>query len=222
MEIKGKKGGVLVTLDPDSWLRQKDALITKVQTQERFFKGGKIAVDVGSTELSVDEIEDFIRELSDEGVYLWEILSDSEKTKNAALKLGILSQIELSDYPKMDSTKKSIEEPNTWIERSINDGEIVKNHGNTFICGNVEKGAIVISSGSVFVWGNLQGSVHAGCDGKTEARIGSLRFQPEELKIADLRYETKRKVDIRKPSEAFIYNNHITIKTFKINRVVIL
>ena len=222
MEIKGKKGGVLVTLDPGSWLRQKDALITKIQTQERFFKGGKIAVDVGDTELSEEEIEKFIKELSDEGVYLWAVLSNSEVTKNAAKKLDILSQIEDKDRQKKVSESKEISEENTWIERNIIEGEKVITKGNIFIVGNVEKGAIIITSGSIFVWGSLYGSVHAGCDGKVDVKIGSLRFQPEELKIADIRYEAIRRIDNRKPTEAFIVNNQISIETQKFSKLISL
>jgi len=220
MEIKGRKGGVLVTLDPGAWFPQKDALITKIQTQERFFKGGKIAVDVGSIDLSVDEIEDFIRELSDEGVYLWAVLSRSEMTQKAALKLGILSEIEQNDHRKMKITVKKTDWVENWIERNLEDGEKVLTEGNTFVRGDLEKGAVIISSGSVFVWGSLKGSVHAGCDGNMDARVGSLRFQPEEIKIADYRFESKKKIDIRKPAEAFIQNNHIVIEVFRSNKLV--
>ena len=77
LTIKGYRGGVLITLPAVSCFAQRDLLIRRIQSQERFFKGGRIALDVGETAWNEEQISRLLRDLSDEGVCLWAILSTS-------------------------------------------------------------------------------------------------------------------------------------------------
>jgi len=70
ISVRGIKGGVLINLPEKPWYVQRDMLILRIQTQERFFKGGRIALDVGGAEWSQDQLFKLLRDLSDEGVCL--------------------------------------------------------------------------------------------------------------------------------------------------------
>ena len=43
-------------------------VISRIQTQERFFKGGRIALDVGETDWTEEQLMPLMGKLSDEGV----------------------------------------------------------------------------------------------------------------------------------------------------------
>lgn len=96
ISVRGIKGGVLISLPDKPWYQQRDLLISRIQTQERFFKGGRIALDVGSADWSQDQLFKLLRDLSDEGVCLWAVLTTSEITlesaRNYELQTSISSQ----------------------------------------------------------------------------------------------------------------------------------
>lgn len=79
LQVKGIHGGVLITLPSVPWYQQLDLLVGRIQAQERFFKGGRIALDVGSTDWSGEQVLKLLKDLADEGVCLWTILSNSER-----------------------------------------------------------------------------------------------------------------------------------------------
>ena len=65
VQIKGLRDGLLVSLDDASWEEQRTALITQVDAQPSFFQGARLALDVSSQILHVNELVDLRDQLSE-------------------------------------------------------------------------------------------------------------------------------------------------------------
>ena len=125
IRIRGIKGGVLISLPQTTWYQQRDMLILRIQTQERFFKGGRIALDVGGADWSPDQLFKLLRDLSDEGVCLWALLSTSEITLASAKSYEI--QTSISSQPVVETPEKPIlakdELLDDWRVKPLEKGE---------------------------------------------------------------------------------------------------
>jgi len=167
LTIKGYRSGVLITLPATSCAAQRDLLIRRIQSQESFFKGGRIALDVGETSWNDDQITKLLRDLSDEGVCLWAILSTSQKTLNAASNFDIPTSIKRDAEPKDMATAFPVEldlARTTWLEDDISDNPDQKCHfeGNLCLIGDVKTDAKLSAVGSILIWGKAAGIISAG------------------------------------------------------------
>lgn len=195
LQIKGIHGGVLITLPAVSWFQQRDLLIGRIQTQERFFKGGRIALDVGSTDWSEEQLLKLLKDLSDEGVCLWTILSTSEKTKQAAEYHGFPTTLpdpsrKPGEIPQQLTEKEYGVGNIACLERSLAKGEQFQHSGDLLMIGDIPKDAKVEVSGSLVLWGTLHGIavVNTSADPAKSVRIlkiegGRLVVDGEEVEI---------------------------------------
>ena len=176
--VRGIHGGVLITLPGLAWYQQRDLLITRIQTQERFFKGGRIALDVGGTDWTEDQLQKLLRDLADEGVCLCTILSNSAQTLAAAEFHGFPTSLP-------DPNRKKSEEPSeiqaeklnyTYLGRSLEPGEHFIHDGNLLVFGDIPPEAKVSVSGSLLVWGEASGDINAGTAGNP-ATISILSYK---------------------------------------------
>ncbi|MEN6580358.1 MAG: septum site-determining protein MinC, partial [Anaerolineaceae bacterium] len=176
--VRGIKGGVLISLPEKPWYQQRDLLISRIQTQERFFKGGRIALDVGSAEWSQDQLFKLLRDLSNEGVCLWAVLTTSDVTlasaRNFELQTSISAENAVEKPENLQSPKDgaSVE----WRIEPLEKGEKVAFKANGTMIGDVPEGAEVIAAGSLIVWGTVRGSIKAGCGGDLSSRMCVLRY----------------------------------------------
>lgn len=194
LQIKGIHGGVLITLPAVSWFQQRDLLIVRIQTQERFFKGGRIALDVGSTDWSEEQLLKLLKDLADEGVCLWTILSTSEKTKQAAEYHGFPTTLPDPSRKPGKSHQQPTEEDGVTsyacLERSLAEVEQFQHSGDLLMIGDIPKDAKVEVSGSLVLWGTLYGIavVNISADPAKSVRIlkiegGHLIVDGEEVEI---------------------------------------
>lgn len=183
--VRGIKGGVLISLPEKPWYQQRDLLISRIQTQERFFKGGRIALDVGAAAWSQEQLFKLLRDLSDEGVCLWAVLTTSEITldsaRNFELQTTISSQnvVEKAENLQKPQDEFSVE----WRTEPLKKGEKVAFKANGAVIGDVPEGAEVIAAGSLIVWGIVRGSLKAGCGGDPLSRICVLRYAGTGLSL---------------------------------------
>ncbi|HPX64982.1 MAG TPA: septum site-determining protein MinC [Anaerolineaceae bacterium] len=168
LTIKGYRGGVLITLPAVSCFAQRDLLIRRIQSQERFFKGGRIALDVGETTWNEDQISRLLRDLSDEGVCLWAILSTSQVTLDSAANYDIPTSIKRDGEPKTQ-TETSPAQPDlpktTWLEKDISADLPEQEHyfeGKLCLIGDVKPGASLSADESILIWGKASGQITAG------------------------------------------------------------
>lgn len=185
----------MITLPAVSWFQQRDLLIGRIQTQERFFKGGRMALDVGSTDWSEEQLLKLLKDLADEGVCLWTILSTSEKTKQAAEYHGFPTTLPDPSRKPGKSQQQPTEEDGvtsfSCLERSLAEGEHIQHGGDLLMIGDIPKDAKVEVSGSLVLWGTLHGIavVNTSADPAKSVRIlkiegGRLVVDGEEVEIS--------------------------------------
>jgi septum site-determining protein MinC len=93
IQIKGLRDGLLVTLTGTDWGEQLALLVTQIDERTSFFRGARLALDVGGLVLGVNELAELRDLLSERGVSLWAIVSESPKTEKTAQLLGLATRI---------------------------------------------------------------------------------------------------------------------------------
>jgi septum site-determining protein MinC len=187
IQIKGLRDGLLVSLDDAPWETQRVALLEQVDTQLGFFQGARLALDVASQVLHVNELVDLRDQLSERGIFLWAVISESPTTEKTAQLLGLATRI---SKPRPEEGRKFAvedlgEETAMLLHRTIRSGTRIEFAGHVVVLGDVNPGAEIISEGNILVWGRLRGMVHAGAKGNRSAVICALELSPTQLRIAD-------------------------------------
>jgi len=187
IQIKGLRDGLLVSLDDAPWENQRAALIAQVDAQPAFFQGARLALDVASQVLHVKELVDLRDQLSERGIFLWAVVSESPTTESTAQLLGLATRISKPrpEEARQFSVEDLGEETALFLNRTLRSGTRIEFAGHVLVLGDVNPGAEVVAEGSVFVWGRLRGMVHAGSKGNKKAIIGALDLSPTQLRIAE-------------------------------------
>jgi septum site-determining protein MinC len=186
MQIKGIKDGLMVTLGEGEWAELEAALMAHVADKEAFFKGARMALDVGNHILRAAELGALRDRLSGRGINLWAVISNSPLTEQNAQVLGLATRI---STPRPERTIRSMDtnlegENAAFVQRTLRSGFKVSHRGHVIVLGDVNPGAEVIAGGSIIVWGRLRGAVHAGVDGDENAVVCALEMIPTQLRIA--------------------------------------
>jgi len=194
IQIKGLRDGLLITLGAGEWRELQELLFTKIDERITFFRGARLALDVGSQELRVAELSKLRDELSERGVSLWAVISESPKTIQTAQLLGLATRISKQRTPKAPSPSVDAgtarDETALWIRRTLRSGKRIEYPGHVVVMGDVNPGSEIVAGGNVLVWGRLRGSVHAGAGFQTGVSQNSgvfvcaLAMNPTRLQIA--------------------------------------
>lgn len=187
LQIKGLRDGLLVSLDDAPWEQQLAVLLAQVDAQPAFFQGARLALDVASQVLHVNELVDLRDKLSERGIFLWAVLSESPTTEKTAQLLGLATRV---SKPRPEEARKfSVEdlgeETALFLNRTLRSGTRVEFSGHVVVLGDVNPGAEIVAEGNVLIWGRLRGSVHAGVKGNRNAVICALELSPMQLRIAE-------------------------------------
>src|SRR5437867_2007144 len=187
IQIKGLRDGLLVSLDDASWEVQRDALIAQVDAQPSFFQGARVALDVASQVLHVTELVDLRDRLSERGISLWAVISESPTTEATAQLLGLATRVSKPrpEESRQFSVEDLGEETALFLSRTLRSGTRIEFAGHVVILGDVNPGAEIIAEGNVIIWGRLRGMVHAGAKGNKNAVICALDLSPTQLRIAE-------------------------------------
>jgi septum site-determining protein MinC len=187
IQIKGLRDGLLVSLNDAPWENQRAALIAQVDAQPAFFQGARLALDVASQVLHVKELVDLRDQLSERGIFLWAVVSESPTTESTAQLLGLATRISKPrpEEARQFSVEDLGEETALFLNRTLRSGTRIEFAGHVVVFGDVNPGAEVIAEGSVIIWGRLRGMVHAGSKGNKKAIIGALDLSPTQLRIAE-------------------------------------
>lgn len=73
-----------------------------------------------------------------------------------------------------------------FIKNTVRSGLEISFDGNIIILGDVNPGAQIIASGNIIVMGSLRGVAHAGSRGDKSAFVVANRFEPIQLRIAEM------------------------------------
>jgi len=157
-----------------------------VDASPSFFQGARLALDVSSQVLRVNELVELRDQLSERGITLWAVISESSTTENTAQLLGLATRI--SKPRPEESHQFSVsnlgEETAMFLSRTLRSGTRIEFAGHVVVLGDVNPGAEIVAEGNVVVWGRLRGMVHAGSKGNPAAVICALDLSPTLLRIA--------------------------------------
>jgi len=194
--IKGIRQGLLVTLGGQDWANRNwhdelRALETRLGASPSFFRGGRVALDVGALGLSRSEIEDARALLTRHQVELWAVVSTNPSTEAAAQELGLVISIQTdpgpSPAPGSEAAPGGEVAPiaeGLVVRRTLRSGQSLRYPGHVVVIGDVNPGAEIVAGGDIVVWGRVRGLVHAGALGDEEAVICALDLAPTQLRIA--------------------------------------
>ena len=186
VQIKGIREGLLVSLGDAAWPVLQEALLLYIEQQALFFKGARLALEVGNQILKVSDLSALRDVLSERGIILWAVISDSPTTESASQLLGLATRLHKArpSQEAVQPVKGLDDEAALWVHKTLRSGVRVEYAGHVVIVGDVNPGAEVIAGGSVLVWGRLRGVVHAGAEGNQSAVVCALDLSPTQLRIA--------------------------------------
>jgi septum site-determining protein MinC len=183
--IKGIRQGLLVTLGEEEWSHLLSALEAHLDESSAFFRGGRVALDVGDRDLTSDQVEEVRSMVARHQVELWALVSTDPATQAVARGAGLVTELDLggergrSSRDTDDSTEKAI-----LVRRTLRSGQSLRHPGHIVIIGDVNPGAEVVAGGDIVVWGRVRGLVHAGALEDESAVICALELAPTQLRIA--------------------------------------
>jgi septum site-determining protein MinC len=195
--IKGIRQGLLITL-PEQDLASQDwhadllVLEMRLGKNPAFFRGGRVALDVGGRSLSRAEIEKTRSLLVRHQVDLFAVLSKNPATEAAAQEVGLVIDLgparPREPEPATEGAPGGGEEPSAVdslvVRRTLRSGQSLRHPGHIVVIGDVNPGAEVVAGGDIVVWGRVRGVVHAGALGDEDAVICALDLAPTQLRIA--------------------------------------
>jgi len=187
VQIKGLRDGLLVSLDDAPWEEQRSALLLQVDIQPAFFQGARLALDVASQVLHVNELVELRDQLSERSISLWAVISESPTTEKTAQLLGLATRISKPrpEESRQFSVENLGEDGALFLSRTLRSGTRIEFAGHVVVLGDVNPGAEVVAEGNVIVWGRVRGMVHAGSKGNRKAMICALDLSATQLRIAD-------------------------------------
>jgi septum site-determining protein MinC len=216
--IKGIREGLLVTLGGGDWNHLLAELEKRLNKTAAFFKGARVALQVGSRTLSTAEIEAVRDLLARNAITLWAVVSESPETQEAARQLELDTVLPSHAPEKAESADELSAEfsdlPALLVRRTLRSGQALRHAGHVVLIGDVNPGAEVVAGGDVVVWGKLRGIVHAGAMGDESHVVCALELAPTQLRIGSLvtrSPDEKRRRRVR-PEMAFVSRGQIVVE----------
>lgn len=186
VQIKGIRDGLLATFSDAPWEDQRAALLFQIEERSSFFQGARLAMDVGTQILKVNDLVDLRDRLSERNVALWAVISESPTTEQTSQLLGLATRISKPRPEEQKQYADTISDDTAlFINKTLRSGIRVEYPGNIVIMGDVNPGAEVVAEGNVIVWGRVRGMIHAGAKGNRSAFICALDLSANQLRIAD-------------------------------------
>jgi septum site-determining protein MinC len=185
IQIKGIRDSLLVTLGGGAWTELEAALVKSIDDRPAFFRGARLVLDVAGQVMHVADLSALRDVLSERGISLWAVLSESPVTEQTAQNLGLATRLSKPGRPEARETAKEMPgDAALWVQQTVRSGKQITYKGNIVILGDVNPGAEILAGGSVIVWGRLRGVVHAGAQGDEKAVVCALELSPTQLRIA--------------------------------------
>jgi septum site-determining protein MinC len=188
VQIKGIKEGLLVTLGEGEWSVLRIQLLDYVADQVDFFKGARVALDIGNHILHAAELGSLRDKLSEQGITLWAILSNSPTTEQTAQMLGMATRLSKPRPERVTRRGEATPEGEEclFINKTLRSGFRVEQAGHVVVLGDVNPGAEIIAEGNIVIWGRLRGTVQAGVKGDENAVVCALEMTPTQMRIANV------------------------------------
>jgi septum site-determining protein MinC len=203
--IKGHRHGLLIVFNGASetpWLSHLRELEAKLDAYPHFFRGSSVAFDVKDATLNAEDLRHAIDMLRTREVKLWAVLSHNAETCAHVRSLGLADRL-----PAISTAQSTPEQPvpahdarkhselssgeigeSLFVRQRIRSGQVLRHPGHIIVMGDVNPGAQLIAGGDIIVWGRLNGAVHAGALGDSQAVVCALEMLPTCVRIAEAVY----------------------------------
>lgn len=187
VQLKGIREGLLVSLGDGEWPELEETLLGQLELQGDFLRGAKLILDVENHALNAATLGALRDKLSDRGLGLWAVISQSPITEQNAQALGMATKIHQANPNREAKTldTRLDGDPSILVKRTIRSGNSVTFSGHVVVLGDVNPGGEVIAGGNVIVWGRLRGMVQAGSDGDDSCVVCALELSPTQLRIGE-------------------------------------
>jgi septum site-determining protein MinC len=220
VQIKGIREGLLVSLGEGEWPEIQQSLLEKIDNQGDFLRGAKMILNVENHILNAAVMGELRDELSEKGVSLWAVLSNSPTTEQTAQTLGLATRIHQAQY---DADTRPVDsnisgEEAILIRRTLRSGNSIEFSGHVIVIGDVNPGAEIIADGDIVVWGRLRGMVHAGADGDEKAIVCAMDLAPTQLRIADKIAIPPQERGQPKPEIAIVRGDQVVAESWDTSR----
>ena len=217
IQIKGLRDGLLVTLSAAPWEELQTALMEQIKTRQSFFQGARVALDVGGQIFHVNELSALRDTLSERGIILWAVVSESPTTEQTAQLLGLATRISKprpQEVPRA-TVEESDDQSARWIGRTLRSGTRVEFPGNVIVMGDVNPGAEIVAGGSVVVWGRVRGVVHAGANGNNSAVVCALELASTQIRIAEEIIKLPERPKAARPEKISLLEGRLNIEPWQ-------
>jgi septum site-determining protein MinC len=185
VQIKGIRDGLLATFMEAAWGDQCIALLAQIDERPAFFQGARLAMDVGSQVLKVNDLVDLRDRLSERNVALWAVVGESPTTEHTSQLLGLATRISKPRPEEQRHVNAIADDTALFINKTLRSGKRVEFPGHVVVMGDVNAGAEIIADGNVIIWGRVRGMIHAGAKGNRSAIICALDLSATQLRIAN-------------------------------------
>jgi septum site-determining protein MinC len=185
VHIRGTGEGLIISLGEGAFDQVLTELESRLAARASFFRGGRVALQVGERTLSVVQLEALGGALQAQGVSLWAVEGSHPITQNSARELGLEIRINMgpSAQGSLAASKLPADLLGVVIHRTLRSGQSAEFAGHITLIGDVHAGAEVVAAGDVIIWGKLRGTVHAGVSGDDDAVVCALQLAPTLLRI---------------------------------------
>jgi septum site-determining protein MinC len=185
IRIKGIRQGLLVTLGEGEWSHLLSALEGHLSDSAAFFRGGRVALDVGDRDLTLAQVEEVRSVVARHEVGLWALVGTDPGTQAVARGSGLVTEIvPAGERPQSSRDAEDSAARAILVRRTLRSGQSLRHPGHVVIIGDVNPGAEVVAGGDIVVWGRVRGLVHAGALEDENAVICALELAPTQLRIA--------------------------------------
>ena len=186
VQIKGIRDGLLATFEEASWEVQRAALMVQINERSAFFQGARLALDVGTQVLKVNDLVELRDWLSDQTITLWAVVSESPTTETTAQLLGLATRISKPRPEEVRPVHEAVSSDTAlFVSKTVRSGTRIEYPGTIVIFGDVNPGAEIVAEGNVIVWGRVRGMIHAGAKGDRSAFICALDLSANQLRSAE-------------------------------------
>ena len=221
IEIKGLRDGLLVSLGNAEWDELRAALMEQIEARQSFFRGARVALDVGSQILRVNELSELRDTLSERGVNLWAVVSESPTTEKTAQLLGLATRISKPRPQEMNRPPAEAAGDAgaaMWIGRTLRSGTRIEFPGHIVVLGDVNPGAEVIADGSILVWGRVRGVAHAGANGDNSAVVCGLDLSAGQIRVAGATAIPSKGSGEVRPEKIFLEDGVLKVEPWQANQ----
>lgn len=224
ISIKGTREGLTVTIGTGNLAALLDDLTQHLQSQGAFFRGGRVALQVGERSLGRDDLARISALLAEHEMVLRTVVTTNPITEQAASALGLrLTGSETAPAPASSGppSQASAETAQpldggrgVLVRHLVRSGQVVRHTGHVVVLGDVNVGGQIIAGGDIIIWGRLYGTAHAGAMGSDAAVVCALELAPLQLRIGNLvaRPDENDRAKSTYPEIAHVRDNAIVVE----------